>query len=41
VNTRTQAVDSTIVVGDAPWGVAWAKDGARIYVTNRRATACR
>jgi YVTN family beta-propeller protein len=36
VNTRTRAIDSTIAVGDSPWGVAWAHDGARIYVTNRK-----
>lgn len=34
-NTRTRAVETTIGVGRAPWGVAWTADGARVLVTNR------
>jgi YVTN family beta-propeller protein/cysteine-rich repeat protein len=35
VDTRTLAVEATIPVGDAPWGVAWRPDGRRVFVTNR------
>ena len=35
VNTRTRAVEETIGVGSAPWGVAWSPGGERIFITNR------
>jgi YVTN family beta-propeller protein/cysteine-rich repeat protein len=35
MNTRTRAVEGTIGVGEAPWGVAWSPGGERAFVTNR------
>jgi YVTN family beta-propeller protein/cysteine-rich repeat protein len=35
VDARTLAVEATIPVGRAPWGVAWQPDGTRVFVTNR------
>jgi YVTN family beta-propeller protein/cysteine-rich repeat protein len=35
VDVRSLAVETTIPVGKAPWGVAWTPDGNRVFVTNR------
>lgn len=36
VNVNTRAVDGTTPVGRGPWGVAWSRDGTRLFVTNRK-----
>jgi YVTN family beta-propeller protein/cysteine-rich repeat protein len=35
VDARTGAVETSVPVGKAPWGVAWTPDGTRVFVTNR------
>lgn len=35
IDVATRTVQGTVPVGRHPWGVAWAPDGARVWVTER------